>query len=80
MDEPCSALDPIATEHRGADAISSRRLTIVIVTAQHAAGRARGRPPGFMLRGELVEIGPTHVIFTAPSDSRTEEYVTGKFG
>jgi phosphate transport system ATP-binding protein len=81
MDEPCSALDPIATLkiEELIDELK-RRVTIVIVTHNmQQAARVADRT-AFMLGGELVEVGPTQEIFTKPSDSRTEEYVTGKFG
>ena len=81
MDEPCSALDPIATLkiEELIDELKSR-VTIVIVTHNmQQAARVADRT-AFMLSGELVEVGPTNDIFTKPSDPRTEEYVTGKFG
>jgi phosphate transport system ATP-binding protein len=81
MDEPCSALDPIATLkiEELIDELK-RRVTIVIVTHNmQQAARVADRT-AFMLGGKLVEIGPTQDIFTKPSDPRTEEYVTGKFG
>jgi phosphate transport system ATP-binding protein len=81
MDEPCSALDPIATL-RIEELIDQlkRRVTIVIVTHNmQQAARVADRT-AFMLDGKLVEVGPTQEIFTNPSDPRTEEYVTGKFG
>jgi phosphate transport system ATP-binding protein len=81
MDEPCSALDPIATLkiEELIDQLKSK-VTIVIVTHNmQQAARVAGRT-AFMLSGELVEVGPTEQIFTNPNDSRTEEYVTGKFG
>jgi phosphate transport system ATP-binding protein len=81
MDEPCSALDPIATLkiEELIDTLKSR-VTIVIVTHNmQQAARVADRT-AFMLDGRLVEIGPTEKIFTNPSDVRTEEYVTGKFG
>ena len=81
MDEPCSALDPIATL-RIEELIEQlkQRVTIVIVTHNmQQAARVADRT-AFMLSGELVEVGPTHEIFTNPVDPRTEEYVTGKFG
>jgi phosphate transport system ATP-binding protein len=81
MDEPCSALDPIATlkiEELIEDL--KRRYTIVIVTHNmQQAARVADRT-AFMLTGELVEFDETDKIFTNPSDNRTEEYVTGKFG
>jgi phosphate transport system ATP-binding protein len=81
MDEPCSALDPIATL-KIEELIEElkRSVTIVIVTHNmQQAARVADRT-AFMLDGGLVEVGPTQEIFTKPSDSRTEEYVTGKFG
>src|ERR687887_887020 len=81
MDEPCSALDPVATlriEELIADL--KQRYTIVIVTHNmQQAARVADRT-AFMLSGELVELAPTDKIFSNPDDSRTEEYVTGKFG
>jgi phosphate transport system ATP-binding protein len=81
MDEPCSALDPIATLkiEELIDQLK-RRVTIVIVTHNmQQAARVADRT-AFMLGGELIEVGDTQKIFTNPEDSRTEEYVTGKFG
>jgi phosphate transport system ATP-binding protein len=81
MDEPCSALDPVATLkiEELIDELK-KRVTIVIVTHNmQQAARVADRT-AFMLDGKLVEVGPTQEIFTKPSDSRTEEYVTGKFG
>ncbi|HEX9480603.1 MAG TPA: phosphate ABC transporter ATP-binding protein PstB [Solirubrobacteraceae bacterium] len=81
MDEPCSALDPIATL-RIEELIAElkQRVTIVIVTHNmQQAARVADRT-AFLLDGKLVEVGPTQEIFTKPLDSRTEEYVTGKFG
>ena len=81
MDEPCSALDPIATL-KIEELIEElkTRYTIVIVTHNmQQAGRVADKT-AFMLAGELVEYDHTQAIFTNPSDSRTEQYVTGKFG
>jgi phosphate transport system ATP-binding protein len=81
MDEPCSALDPIATL-KIEELIEElkRRVTIVIVTHNmQQAARVADRT-AFMLDGKLIEVGQTDTIFTTPNDSRTEEYVTGKFG
>ena len=81
MDEPCSALDPIATlkiEELIAELKS--RYTIVIVTHNMQQAARVADTTAFMLDGELVEHGPTGVIFTTPNDARTEQYVTGKFG
>jgi phosphate transport system ATP-binding protein len=81
MDEPCSALDPIATlKIEELIGELKQRVTIVIVTHNmQQAARVADRT-AFMLSGELVEVGPTETIFTKPNDPRTEEYVTGKFG
>jgi phosphate transport system ATP-binding protein len=81
MDEPCSALDPIATL-KIEELIEElkTRYTIVIVTHNmQQAGRVADRT-AFMLAGELVEFDDTNTIFTNPNDDRTEQYVTGKFG
>ncbi|HEX5853426.1 MAG TPA: phosphate ABC transporter ATP-binding protein PstB [Solirubrobacteraceae bacterium] len=81
MDEPCSALDPVATlKIEELIAELKTRVTIVIVTHNmQQAARVADRT-AFMLDGKLVEVGPTQEIFTKPTDTRTEEYVTGKFG
>ncbi len=81
MDEPCSALDPIATlKIEELIAELKARVTIVIVTHNmQQAARVADRT-AFMLDGNLVEVGPTQEIFTNPNDARTEDYVTGKFG
>jgi len=81
MDEPCSALDPIATA-KIEELIQElkRDLTIVIVTHNmQQAARVSGST-GFFLLGELVEFGETGMIFTNPHDKRTEDYITGRFG
>jgi phosphate transport system ATP-binding protein len=81
MDEPCSALDPVATlKIEELIAELRRRYTIVIVTHNmQQAGRVADTT-AFMLNGELVEHAATDKLFTNPSDARTEDYVTGKFG
>jgi phosphate transport system ATP-binding protein len=81
MDEPASALDPIATL-RIEELIAElkQRYTIIIVTHNmQQAARVSDRT-AFLLNGELVEYAPTEKIFTNPEDRRTEEYVSGKFG
>ena len=81
MDEPCSALDPIATlqiEELIGDL--KQRYTIVIVTHNMQQAARVADKTAFMLSGELIEVDATEKIFTNPGDSRTEEYVTGKFG
>ncbi len=81
MDEPCSALDPIATA-RIEELIDELRenFTIVIVThSMQQAARVSQRTAFFHL-GELVETGDTEQIFTSPRDERTQGYITGRFG
>ena len=81
MDEPASALDPIATA-KIEDLIHElkARYTMVVVTHNmQQAARISDRTAFFYL-GELVEVGPTEKIFTNPAERRTEDYVTGKFG
>jgi phosphate transport system ATP-binding protein len=81
MDEPCSALDPIATAKIEELILELRgTLTIVIVTHNmQQAGRV-SEATGFFLLGELVEFGVTRAMFTNPGDKRTEDYITGRFG
>jgi phosphate transport system ATP-binding protein len=81
MDEPCSALDPVATL-RIEELIEElkRDYTIIIVTHNMQQAARVADKTAFMLTGELVEFTDTRTIFTNPSDTRTEEYVTGKFG
>jgi len=81
MDEPCSALDPIATA-KIEELIHElkTRYTIVIVTHNmQQAGRVSDHT-GFFYLGKLIEFGPTTKIFTNPSERRTEDYITGRFG
>ncbi|MCZ7585964.1 MAG: phosphate ABC transporter ATP-binding protein PstB [Deltaproteobacteria bacterium] len=81
MDEPCSALDPIATA-RIEDLIHSLKENYAIVIVTHNMQQAArvSDETGFFLMGELVEFSDTNKIFTSPKDQRTEEYITGKFG
>ncbi|MGZ4173684.1 MAG: phosphate ABC transporter ATP-binding protein, partial [Solirubrobacteraceae bacterium] len=81
MDEPCSALDPIATlkVEELIDELKER-YTIVIVTHNMQQAARVSSSTAFMLDGELVEHSPTAQLFTTPGDERTERYVTGKFG
>jgi phosphate transport system ATP-binding protein len=81
MDEPASALDPISTlKIEELVEELKRRVTIVIVTHNMQQAARIADSTAFLLDGELVEFGATEKIFTNPDDSRTEEYVTGKFG
>jgi phosphate transport system ATP-binding protein len=81
MDEPCSALDPIATlkVEELIDELKTR-YTIVIVTHNMQQAARVADSVVFMLDGEVVEHAPTNDMFQHPSDERTERYVTGKFG
>ena len=81
MDEPCSALDPIATERiEELMRMLKENYTIVIVTHNMQQAARVSDEAGFMLLGELVEFGKTQDIFTNPKDKRTEDYITGRFG
>ena len=81
MDEPASALDPIATA-KIEELIRELReqLTIIIVTHNMQQAARVSDSTAFFYMGELVEHGRTEQIFTNPKESRTEDYVTGKFG
>ena len=81
MDEPASALDPIATQ-KIEDLIweLKRRYTIVIVTHNMQQAARISDYTAFLYMGELIEYGPTDTIFTNPYEERTEAYVTGRFG
>ena len=81
MDEPCSALDPIATGHiEELMQDMKNNYTIVIVTHNMQQAARVSDACGFMLLGDLVEYGDTEKIFTAPKDKKTEDYITGRYG
>ena len=81
MDEPCSALDPIATARIEELMLELKNsYTIVIVTHNMQQAARVSDYTGFMLLGELVEFGVTRELFTNPRDKRTEDYITGRFG
>jgi len=81
MDEPASALDPISTS-KIEDLISElkRNYTIVIVTHNMQQAARISDYTGFFYEGELIEFGPTRMIFTKPKIKKTEDYITGRFG
>src|SRR6266704_6239557 len=81
MDEPCSALDPIATA-KIEELIHDlkKNYTIVIVTHNMQQAARVSQETAFFLLGELIEFGDTRQIFTNPRDKRTEDYITGRFG
>ncbi len=81
MDEPCSALDPVATQ--SLEELMGRlkdEYTIVIVTHNMQQAARVSQDCGFMLLGELVEFGATPQVFQNPKDGRTQDYVTGRYG
>ncbi len=81
MDEPCSTLDPIATLRiETLMRELARRYTVLVVTHNMQQAARISDDTGFMLLGELVEMGPTADLFTRPRDRRTEDYVTGRYG
>ncbi len=81
MDEPCSALDPIATAKIEELIVELKKeLTIVIVTHNMQQAARVSEATAYFLLGELVEFDKTTRIFTNPGDRRTEDYITGRFG
>jgi phosphate transport system ATP-binding protein len=81
MDEPCSALDPIATAkvEELIDELSGH-YTIVIVTHNMQQAARVSDNTAFMYLGRLIEYGDTEVVFQTPKAQRTQDYVTGRFG
>ncbi len=81
MDEPCSALDPIATA-RIEDLINQlkERFTVILVTHNMQQAARVSDLTAFMYMGELIEVSPTARLFTQPTDRRTQDYITGRFG
>jgi phosphate transport system ATP-binding protein len=81
MDEPCSALDPGATMRiEQLMRELSARYTVLVVTHNMQQAARISDETGFMLLGELIEMGATANLFTQPRDKRTEDYVTGRYG
>jgi len=81
MDEPCSALDPISTGKIEELIFQLKeQYTIVIVTHNMQQAARVAEFTGFFLLGKMIEFGKTEKIFTKPSDKRTEDYITGRFG
>lgn len=81
LDEPASALDPVSTA-KIEDLIDELRAEFTIVIVAHNMEQALrvSQHTGFMYLGELVEFGETERLFTPPSDKRTLDYITGRFG
>ncbi len=81
MDEPCSALDPIATAKIEELMVSLKsNYTIVIVTHNMQQAARVSERTAFFCLGELIEYDDTKTIFTKPRQKQTEDYVTGRFG
>ena len=81
MDEPASALDPLATAKIEDLILTLKKdYTIVIVTHNMQQAARASDFTAFFYMGELIEFGPTTKIFTSPAQKRTEDYVTGRFG
>ncbi len=81
MDEPCSALDPIATARIEELLIALKeRYTIVIVTHNMQQAARISDDTAYMLLGNLIEFGETQTVFTRPTHTKTEEYISGRFG
>ena len=81
MDEPCSALDPVATQNIETLMHELKKdYSIVIVTHNMQQAARVSDFTGYFLLGELVEFGRTEQVFTNPADRRTEDYITGRFG
>jgi phosphate transport system ATP-binding protein len=81
LDEPTASLDPLSTQ-RVEELVYELRNSISVVIVTHnmqQAARASDQT-AFLLGGELVEVAETSALFTAPTDSRTEDYITGRFG
>ncbi len=81
LDEPTASLDPISTQ-RVEELVYELRdeVTIIIVTHNMQQAARISDRTAFMLSGELIELGATNAMFTTPRDSRTEAYITGRFG
>mgnify|MGYP001293235198 CR=1 FL=1 len=81
LDEPCSGLDPISTA-KIEEALTElkKRYTVVLVTNNTKQAARIADETAFFLMGELIEIGSTDRLFTAPAQSQTDDYITGRFG
>jgi phosphate transport system ATP-binding protein len=81
LDEPTASLDPISTQKVEELVYELRRATTVVIVTHNMQQAARvSDRTAFMLAGELVEVSATQALFTTPADSRTEAYITGRFG
>jgi phosphate transport system ATP-binding protein len=81
LDEPTASLDPLSTQKIEELLYELRsEVTVVIVTHNMQQAARVSNRTAFLLGGELIEVSPTSVLFTAPTDHRTEAYITGRFG
>ncbi len=81
FDEPCSGLDPVSTAKVEDTMVELKKnYTIILVTNNVKQAARVGNKTAFFLSGELIELDDTERIFTAPSDKRTDDYISGKFG
>jgi phosphate transport system ATP-binding protein len=81
LDEPCSGLDPISTAKiEEALTVLKKEYTIILVTNNTKQAARVADETAFFLMGELIEVGPTERIFTAPNEQKTNDYITGRFG
>jgi phosphate transport system ATP-binding protein len=81
LDEPTASLDPLSSQ-KVEELVYELRGTVTVIIVTHnmqQAARVSDRT-AFMLAGELIEVAPTSQLFTTPADSRTEAYITGRFG
>jgi phosphate transport system ATP-binding protein len=81
MDEPCSALDPIATAviEELIDELQAQYTIVIVTHSMQQAARVSQRTAYFHL-GDLIEVGATEQVFTKPAHQLTEDYITGRFG
>jgi len=81
LDEPCSALDPIATQRIEELLVELKETYAMVIVTHNMQQAARiSDYTGFFFLGRLIEFGPTRSLFTTPRDKRTEAYITGRFG
>ena len=81
LDEPCSALDPIATQRIEELLVELKETYAMVIVTHNMQQAARiSDYTGFFFLGRLIEFGPTRSLFTTPRDERTEAYITGRFG
>jgi phosphate transport system ATP-binding protein len=81
MDEPCSALDPIATSRIEELMRELRKEYAILIVTHNMQQAARiSDYSGYMLLGEMIELDETLRVFTNPADTRTQDYITGRYG